>query len=91
MTRQLRARGGPGRRLAVNGSSCGFGQRARACGPPQGGARSAALTDRWLVDGLAEHKATTRENYTTMVRKQINPAIGSLRLERLSHWTSSRS
>ncbi len=43
-----------------------------------------AYLDRWLVDGLGEHKPTTRENYKTMVRKHINPVIGSVRLDRLS-------
>ena len=48
------------------------------------GVTLATYLERWLVDGLAEHKATTRENYTTMVRKHISPAIGSLRLDRLT-------
>lgn len=48
------------------------------------GVTLAAYLERWLVDGLAEHKATTRENYTTMVRKHISPAIGSVRLDRLT-------
>jgi integrase len=39
--------------------------------------------DRWLLDGLAEHKPTTRENYTTMVERHIKPAIGAVRLDRL--------
>jgi integrase len=43
-----------------------------------------AYLDRWLVDGLTDHKATTRENYSTMVRKHIAPAIGSVRLDKLS-------
>ena len=43
-----------------------------------------AYLDRWLVDGLTDHKATTRENYSTMVRKHITPAIGSVRLDKLS-------
>jgi hypothetical protein len=46
--------------------------------------RSGAYLDRWLVDGLTDHKATTRENYSTMVRKHIAPAIGSVRLDKLS-------
>lgn len=60
-------------------------QRVRTGHPARdAGVTLAAYLDRWLVDGLSEHKATTRENYTTMVRKHIAPAIGSVRLDRLS-------
>ena len=50
-----------------------------------------AYLDRWLVDGLTEHKATTRQNYATMVRTHITPAIGHVRLDRLSRSTCSHS
>ena len=60
-------------------------QRVRAGHPARdAGVTLAAYLDRWLTDGLSEHKATTRENYATMVRKHIAPAIGSVRLDRLS-------
>ncbi len=29
-----------------------------------------AYLDRWLVDGLTKHKATTREDYATMFRRR---------------------
>ncbi len=60
-------------------------QRVRGGQPAvDSGVTLSAYLDGWLVDGLTEHKATTRENYTTMVRKHITPAIGSVRLDRLS-------
>ncbi len=43
-----------------------------------------AYLERWLREGLTEHKPTTRDNYATMIRKHINPAIGGVRLDRLS-------
>lgn len=79
-------------RVEVQGKLDDLRQRVRGGQPAvDSGVTLGAYLDRWLVDGLTEHKATTRENYATMVAKHISPAIGSVRLDRLSHWTSSRS
>lgn len=72
-------------RAEVQGKLDDIRQRVRGGQPAvDSGVTLGAYLDRWLVDGLAEHKATTSENYATMVRKHITPAIGSVRLDRLS-------
>jgi integrase len=72
-------------RAEVQGKLDDIRQRVRGGQPAVDvGVTLGAYLDRWLIDGLAEHKATTRENYTLMVRKHITPAIGSIRLDRLS-------
>ena len=72
-------------RAEVQDKLDGIRQRVRSGHPARdAGVTLADYLDRWLIDGLPEHKATTRENYATMVRKHIVPAIGSVRLDRLS-------
>jgi hypothetical protein len=72
-------------RAEVQGKLDDIRQRVRGGQPAVDvGVTLDAYLDRWLADGLTEHKATTRENYATMVRKHIAPAVGSVRLDKLS-------
>lgn len=43
-----------------------------------------AYLTRWLAEGLRGRKATTVENYGTMVRLHITPTLGTKRLDRLT-------
>ncbi len=62
-------------------------QRRLSEGAPVTDARAtvAAYLEHWIATGLAaaEVKATTRENYTTITRRHLIPALGQHRLDRL--------